>query len=131
MATIHGKGGAVALAPGGSGGAVVGEGRSWRIDLDKEFDEDSAFGDTWRTQLLGLISWSGSVEANFDTAATALFAAATATALSSLYLYPQGTGTAAYYFGQIWPKLSVEVGITGTARATVDFDGDGALSQKA
>ncbi len=128
MTTIHGKGGMVYLQGSGGVATKLGEARTWRIDIDRELDEDEAMGDTWRTQTMGLLSWSGSIEGNTDTAETSPFDAATATAVKALYLYPLATSTARFYSGTVWPKLSIEVGVGGTSRYTLDFEGDGTLS---
>lgn len=128
MATIHGKGGMVYLHAAAASPAKWGEARTWRINIDRAMDEDNALGDTWRTQLAGLLSWSGSIEANVDTADANPFTAATATSAWFMEIYPVASVTARFYSGQIWPKLSVEGGIAGVSRATLDFDGEGTLS---
>lgn len=117
------------LQGSGANATKLGECRSWRIDIDRETDEDNAMGDTWKTAITGFLSWSVSIEGNLDTAETSPFDAATATATKKIYLYPVASSTTAYYYGTIWPKLSVEVGIGGVARFTLDGDGDADLAK--
>jgi hypothetical protein len=130
VATIHGKGGMVYLQGSGAAAVKLGEARSWKFNIDKALDEDNALGDTWRTQQVGILSWGGSIEGNVDTADSAAFEAAIATATKALYMYPSAGDTAKYYYGMIWPKIDVEAGLSGVARFTLDFDGDGALGVK-
>lgn len=82
------------------------------------------------TQQTGLLSWSVSIEGNFDTAETSPFDAATATSAKAVYLYPQASQASSYYYGSIWPKLSVNAGVGGIARFTLSGPGDGPLSVK-
>lgn len=128
MATIHGRGGMVYAQGSGANATKLGEARSWAFNIDRELNEDNALGDSWRTQLLGIMSWSGSIEGNLDTAETSPFDAATATSTKKLYLYPDATVTARYYYGTVWPRLSVDSPLADVARFTLDFEGDGQLA---
>jgi len=128
MATLHGLGGMVYLQGSGSAAIKLGEARTWRINVDAAMDEDNALGDSWRTQLKGLQSWSGSMEGNVDTASTLAWDAGTNTAVRKMYFYHTGSATTQYYYGTVWPKLSIEAGIAAVARFTLDFDGDGQLA---
>lgn len=128
MATLHGKGGMVYLQGSGANATKVGEARSWSINIDKPLAEDTALGDTWRTQLVGILGWSGSVAGNLDTVETSPFDAATATATKKLYLYPAAGTTTAYYYGTVWPTLSVDDPIGDIIRFTLNFTGDGQLA---
>lgn len=128
MATLHGRGGMVYLQGSGSNALKLGEARSWTLKIDRTFSEDNALGDSWKTQLLGLMSWSGSIEGNLDSAETSPFDASMATSTKKIYLYPDSTSTSRYYYGTVWPKLSVDVKMTDTVRFTLDYDGDGTLA---
>lgn len=127
MGTLHGKGGLLYLA--GSGVAVkIGECKKWSFNIDKELAPDDAMGDTWKTQLMGLLSWSGSIEGNFDSAQITPFEAATATSTKNIYLYPDSTSLTKYYYGMCWPKLSVDVDKGSVESFTCSFEGDGQLA---
>lgn len=116
----------------GSGAAAtkLGEAREWTIDIDRELAEDTAMGDTWRTQLKGVQSWSGSVAGNFDTAETSPFDAALATTVKSFYLYPSAAAYTSYYYGSVWPTLSVRGGLGAIVSFDLSFEGDGQLAAK-
>lgn len=118
----------VYLQGSGANATKLAEARSWSINVDRELSEDNALGDTWVTQLMGFLSWSGACELNFDTAETSPFDAATATAVKKLYLYPDAATTARYYYGNVWPTLSVDDSLTDAMRGSLDFTGDGQLA---
>ena len=127
MATLHGRGGKVAIRPGTGGtAALIAEAKRWSIETDRQLDDDSAFGDTWRTQQPGMLSWSFEIECNFDNAEADLWTAAIALSTTGLYLYPDAGTATRYYSGECWPKVSIEVGIDGVAIMRLSGDGDGA-----
>lgn len=128
MATLHGRGGMVYLQGSGAAATKLAEARSWSLNIDKELSEDNALGDSWVTQLAGFLSWSGSCELNFDTVETSPFDAATATAVKKLYLYPDSTATTRYYYGNVWPTLSVDDTMTEVMRGSLEFTGDGQIA---
>lgn len=130
MSTLHGKGGMVYLQGSGAAATKLGEVREWSIDIDKELAEDTAMGDTWRSQLAGIVSWSGSIDGNLDTAETSPFDAAIASSVKAWYLYPNAAAPTLYYYGSIWPTLSVSGGLGGIVSFSLSFEGDGALSIK-
>ena len=129
MATIHGRGGMLYMQGSGAAALKLGEARSWSLKIDRDFSEDNALGDTWKTQLLGLMSWSGAVEGNFDAAEASPFDAVMATSVRKIYLYPDSTAPTRYYYGSVWPKLSGDVKMSDTVRFSLDFTGDGTLAQ--
>ena len=125
MATIHGRGGKFKL-----GATVLLEAREWTLNITRSKDEDEAFGDAWRTQLGGIKEWSGSCEFNYDPAVVAIHDAAMGDVVVALELYPVGSGVPKYA-GNAWIEMDLTVGVGGTARGTVNFEGDGALAYTA
>lgn len=128
MATFHGKNGMVYLEGTAAGAVKLIEARSWSIDIDRELDEDMSFGDDWKTQLSGVLSWTVEVEINASDSQVSPFEAATSMATKRVYIYPISGVTARYYYGFIWPKLSVSASTSGVARGTLKGDGDGQLA---
>jgi len=114
----------------GSGAAAtkLGETREWSFDIDKPLSEDGAMGDTWESKQVGILSWSGSAGGNLDTAETSPFDAAVAVTAKALYLYPSDADATKYYYGSVWPRLSVSASKDDIIRFSLSFDGDGALS---
>ena len=129
MATIHGKNAAVYLRGAGAEAEVISEAAEWSIDMDFELDPDPAFGDTWRTSVIGLKSWSGSASGNYDNAAEVPYDAFDAGAVRKFYLYPDRGTTTQYYYGTVWAKLSVAAGTGGRATFNSAFEGDGELGK--
>lgn len=129
MTTLHGKNAVVYLQGSGSVAEVITEAAEWQLSIDVETADDGAFGDTWVSMQKGRMSFSGSIAANFDTAANVLFDAVTATSSRKLYLYADRSSTSNYYYGTVFPKLSATVALGGVAKATVSFDGDGQLAR--
>ena len=128
MATLHGKNATVYLGTGGVA-QVLTEAAEWTINVDYNTEPDSAFGDTWETKIRGILRWGGSLAGNLDTAQASVFSASTATGSVVLYLYPDRSTATRYYYGSIWPKLSVSVPLTGVAKFSGSFEGDGQLAQ--
>ena len=130
MSTLHGKGSILYM---GAGTAVVAaqitEVAEWSIDRDFDEDPDPALQDTWETRLKGLHRFSGAFSGNFDDAQDQAWDAAVATTHTPFYLYPDSATMTRYYYGFIWPKVSVAGGVTGKETFSVTFTGDGQLSK--
>ena len=134
MATISTRNAIVYLQGSGAVAVTLTEAKEVSIDLDRELIDDTCFGDLgWRTNMLGLDSWSGSITANFDTTQTLLLDSyidsATDQTPRALYVYPDRSASTKYYYGSIWPKLSIGLPL-GLATATLSFTGDGAFGYK-
>lgn len=130
MATKHFRNGSVYLAPGSGAAVNIVEGKGFKLTINADLASDNAFGDTWKSNLKGLMGWSGSFDCNFDTAQVTLFnALTTATSAQPIYLYPDRSVTANYYYGSCWPEsMDVSGDITSVGTASLNFTGDGALS---
>lgn len=131
MATIHGKSAAVWIQGADGGEAVViSEATDWSLDADFDLDEDSALGDTWKTNVRGMNFWSASFNGNYDTTQDTLWDGYLAATPRKLYLYPEGSSVARYYYGTCWPKLSVAPGNrAGRATFSGTVTGDGQLAK--
>lgn len=131
MATLHGKGSVLYMNDGSSAAAVkVSEVAEWSIDVEFDEDPDPAISDSWETRLKGLLRFSGAFSGNFDDAQDTLWDAVVATGSSKFYLYPASATTTRYYYGNIWPKVSVAGGVGGKETFDVSFVGDGQLAKE-
>lgn len=130
MATLHFRNSKVYMASTSAAAAVpISEGMSVSLSIEGNREEDPAFGDTWRTQQPGILQWSGSVEANYDTAQTVLFDAATQVlGPVRMYWYPDNGTTARYYSGLVWVNLEVTGDVKSVGKVTASIEGDGALA---
>ena len=77
---------------------------------------------------MGLLGWTLSAEGHYDTAQVTPFDAAIATGAVRVYLYPNQSDTAKYYYGQCWPQLSVTIPLGGVASFGLTATGDGQLA---
>ena len=126
MATLHFRNGAVYLTSGAGAAVIISEAKGFSLNITRDLADDSAFGDTWKTRVIGLRDWSGSFDVNFDTAQATLFnAVTTATSAQPIYLYPDRSSTGRYYYGTVWPELSAQGDLNSVGTGTVNFQGDG------
>tara|TARA_Y100001972_G_C7542227_1_gene272778 strand:+ start:182 stop:571 length:390 start_codon:yes stop_codon:yes gene_type:complete len=126
MATFAGSGGVVQV-----GSNAVAEVRSYSIEETMETLEDTSMGDTSRTFLASLKSFSGSADVFFDDTDTSGQGGLTVGTSATLSVAMQGTGSGAH-------KLSGTVLVTGRTitgsfdgmvEATISFQGTGALTE--
>ena len=133
MPTISGKSGMIYLQGSGSDATKLGEARTWQIDIDCEYEDTTNFGAAnaiapWATSDLEVIRWGGQAEGNFDTAETSPFDAVVARSAKKIYIYPAVAWTGnRYYYGTIWPRLTIKGGIKGTVRFELEWDGTGEI----
>lgn len=127
MATIHTKNAIVYLQGSAAEAVSLTESADVTIDIDYDTEADTAFGDTWETKLKGINRWSGTINGNFDTAQATLFDAIGQSSARKLYVYPDRSSSASYYYGTIWPRLSSSMPF-GVAKFTATFEGDGELA---
>mgnify|MGYP005838489603 CR=1 FL=1 len=106
MAAHHGYNAKMYL--GGNAQTIV---NHWTMELDYDLVLNRVFGDAWDKFLIGHQRASGSFAGNFDDASGADMwdGAAVDRTYSPMYLYVDSLTTGEYYYGNVWPKLSVDV----------------------
>lgn len=129
MATLHGKGSVLYMSDGTNAAVRITEAAEWTIEVDFDEDPDPALQDSWETRLKGLKRFSGSFSGNFDDAQDELWDAEMSDTAAKFYLYPSAATTTRYYYGSIWPKVSVAGGVTGKETFSVTFNGEGQLAK--
>ena len=129
MATLHGKNATIYL---GSGGVAIplSEAAEWTLDVDFDTVDDGAFGDTAVTLLKGRLKESGSLAGNYDDASTLAWDAATYDGSVNMYIYPTRAVTTNYYYGSVYPKLSLSGSLTDKVKFSGSFEVNGAISKK-
>lgn len=125
--TFHGKNAMFYL---GTPPETVSEAAEYSIDIDFDTDPDPALGDTWETRLKGLLRFSGAVSGNFDGDQDTIWDESIKATVSGFYLYPDRTVATKYYYGNIWPKLSLAGGTGGRITFACSFEGQGQLAKK-
>lgn len=112
------------------GANAVAEIRSYSIEETGDTLEDTTMGDTARTYLPSLTSWSGSVDVYWDETDTTGQGALTVGAIVTLNVYPEtDSAGSVYYTGSaIVTSVSRSASFDGMVEASVSFQGTGALT---
>lgn len=130
MARIHGRNGVVYLGSGGNAAVQLSQAAEYSIDYDKDLVDVPVLGDQWVTKVAGMFKWSGSVNGTYDTGQNLAWDAAIGSSTSqAMYVYPDKTQPTRYYYGFVWPKLSVKGGVGAEVTFAMSFEGDGALAK--
>lgn len=126
MATHKGSEGTVKI-----GANAIAEVRSYSIESTADTLEDTVMGDTARTFLPSLTSWSGSVDVFWDETDTNGQLAADVGSSITLNLYPEGSTTGDFYYTgtAIVTGKSVTGSFDGMVEASISFQGTGALTE--
>ena len=125
MATHHGKDGILK-----SGSNDVAEVVEWSVEETAETADDSAMGDSARTHLLGLTSWTGRATCHWDETDASGQESFTVGASVSVGFYPEGdaigdekaTGTATI------TGVTVSASLDGIVSREFTMQGNGALA---
>lgn len=125
MGTHHGNGGLVKV-----GANTVAEVKEWSVESGADLAEDTAMGDTWKTRLVGLKEWSGSLSCHWDETDTNGQEALTEGASVTLNLYYEGAATGAKYHSgtALITRITMTTSLDGVVQRAFQFSGSGALS---
>ena len=125
MATHSGSEGTVKV-----GSDVVAEIRSFSIEETGDTNETTTMGDTARTYVPSLSSFSGSLDVFWDETDTAQ-GALTIGAVVTLSMYPEGEAAGSTYLtgSAIVTGRSVSSSFDGLVEMSISVQGTGALSQ--
>lgn len=112
------------------GANAVAEIRSYSIEETGDTLEDTTMGDTARTYLPSLTSWSGSVDVYWDETDTTGQGALTVGAIVTLNVYPESDSAGSVYYtgSAIVTSVSRSASFDGMVEASVSFQGTGALT---
>lgn len=112
------------------GANAIAEIRSYSIEETGDTLETSTMGDTARTYVPSLTSWSGSVDVYWDETDTTGQGALTVGAQVTLNVYPEGDSAAdTYYTGSaIVTSVSKTASFDGLVEASIGVQGTGALT---
>jgi predicted secreted protein len=108
---------------------AVAEIRSYSVEETSDTVETTSMGDTARTHLASLTSFSGSIDVFWDEVDTAQIALAVGTSVT-IKFYPEGTASSAkYYTGTaIVTGVSRSASFDGMVEASISVQGTGALT---
>lgn len=124
MATHKGSEGTVHV-----GTDAIAEIRSYSVEETSDTVETTSMGDTARTHLASLTSFSGSIDVFWDEVDTAQIALTVGTSVT-IKFYPEGTASSAkYYTGTaIVTGVSRSASFDGMVEASISVQGTGALT---
>ena len=124
MATKLGRDGLVKISS-----TTIGELRNYALSHSSDTVEDSVIGDTYRTRLATMKTWSASGDLYWDeTDAGQLLI--TIGSQVTLNLYPEGaTAGDVYYTGSaIVTKFDISASFDGIVEGAISFEGNGVLT---
>lgn len=112
------------------GSNAIAEIRSYSLEETGDTLETSTMGDTARTYVPSLTSWSGSVDVYWDETDATGQGALTVGAEVTLNVYPEGdTAADTYYTGSaIVTGVSKNASFDGLVEASISLQGTGALT---
>jgi len=126
MATHKGSEGTVK-----SGANAIAEIRSYTITETADVLEDTTMGDSSRTYLSSLKTFTGSIDCFWDETDTSGQLSLDPGASVTINIYPEGSGTGdTYYTGTVLiTEKSITASFDGMVEASFSFQGTGALSE--
>ena len=126
MATHKGSEGTVK-----SGANAIAEIRSYTITETADVLEDTSMGDTSRTYLSSLKTFTGSIDCFWDETDTSGQLSLDPGSSVTINIYPEGSGTGdTYYTGSvIITEKSITASFDGMVEASFSFQGTGTLSE--
>ena len=108
---------------------TIGELRNYALSHSSDTVEDSVIGDTYRTRLATMKTWSASGDLYWDEANAGQLLITIGSSVT-LNLYPEGSDTGdVYYSGAaIVTKFDISASFDGIVEGSIAFEGNGALS---
>lgn len=108
---------------------TIGELRNYALSHSSDTVEDSVIGDTYRTRLATMKTWSASGDLYWDEANAGQLLITIGSSVT-LNLYPEGGDTGdIYYSGSaIVTKFDISASFDGIVEGSIAFEGNGALS---
>jgi len=131
VARIHGRNGRVylAIASGGTAEPIAFL-SSWTISFASEKIDVTAFGDANRVYVAGLPDASGEFSGFYDDATAQTYTAATDGVKRKFYLYPSTSLSTQYWFGEIFPDLSVNANVAGAAEISSSWNAASTITKQ-
>jgi len=125
MATHKGSEGTVKV-----GANAVAEIRSYSISETSDTVEDTTMGDSARTYLPSLTTFSGSMDVYWDETDTNGQVALTVGSTATINIYPEGASSSDIYLtgSIIVTGKTINASFDGMVEASISFQGTGALS---
>jgi predicted secreted protein len=124
MATKLGRDGLIRISS-----TTIGELRNYALTHTSDTVEDSVLGDTYRTRLASMKTWSASGDLYWDEGDAGQLLITIGSSVT-LNLYPEGATTGDIYYSgaAIVTQFNVSASFDGIVEGSIAFEGNGALS---
>jgi predicted secreted protein len=124
MATKLGRDGLIRISS-----TTIGELRNYALTHTSDTVEDSVLGDTYRTRLASMKTWSASGDLYWDEGDAGQLLITIGSQVT-LNLYPEGATTGDIYYqgAAIVTQFNVSASFDGIVEGSIAFDGNGPLS---
>jgi len=124
MATKLGRDGLIRISS-----TTIGELRNYALTHTSDTVEDSVLGDTYRTRLASMKSWSASGDLYWDEGDAGQLLITIGSQVT-LNLYPEGSATTDIYYqgSAIVTQFNVSASFDGIVEGSIAFEGNGTLS---
>lgn len=122
MARLAGRNGRVllALTSGGVAQSVAFQ-ASWSLNFVTNKIDVTAFGDTTKVYVAGLSDAQGQFAGFYDDATVQTYTAATDGVARAFYLYPNFNNTAQYFWGTVFPDMTIDSTVDGAITVSASF----------
>lgn len=91
---------------------------SWSMSFEVEKIDVTAFGEQTKAYVAGIADASGEFSGFYDDASNQTLAAALDGLSRRLYLYPNTNLATQYFFGTIFPDMSINAAVAGAAEVS-------------
>jgi predicted secreted protein len=108
---------------------LIGELRNYALSHSSDVVEDSVIGDTYRTRLATMKTWSASGDLYWDETDAGQLLITIGSSVT-LNLYPEGADTGDRYYSSaaIVTKFDISASFDGLVEGSIAFEGNGSLS---
>jgi len=91
---------------------------TWSMSFEVEKIDVTAFGDTTKAYVAGIADASGEFSGFYDDASGQTLAAALDGLSRKFYLYPNTNTATQYFFGTIFPDMSINAAVAGAVEVS-------------
>ena len=108
---------------------TIGELRNYQLSHSSDVVEDSVIGDTYRTRLATMKTWSASGDLYWDETDAGQLLITIGSSVT-LNLYPEGATAGDVYYtgGAIVTKFDISASFDGLVEGAISFEGNGVLT---
>lgn len=122
MAKIAGRNAAIYVSQTTSGAATpLTYQNSWSMSFEVEKIDVTSFGNTTKEYVAGIADASGEFSGFYDDASNQTLTAALDGLSRKLYLYPNTNTPTQYFFGTIFPDMSVNADVDGAVEVSASW----------